>query len=193
MVNYQSLTDNELASLLKTGDSGAFTEIYERYWAVLLRHARRMLQDDEETKDVLQDVFSTLWNKAPATDFNTSLSAYLYALVRNRILNLVVREKVKANYLSSLDDYLENGEATTDYAIRTRQLAQRIEEELALLPPKMREVFELSRKHHLSYSQIAEKLDISENTVKKQMSNALKQLKFKLGILYLVVIFDFLR
>jgi len=188
MMNYQTLSDNELAALLKKGDRLAFTEIYERYWSVLLRHARRMLQDDEETKDVLQDVFSTLWNKASVLEFNTSLSAYLYALVRNKILNLIVRDKVKQNYLASLDDFIDRGEATADYAIRTKQLADRIEEELAMLPPKMREVFELSRKHNLSYNQISEKLNISDNTVKKQMSNALKQLKLKLGLLFFTLI-----
>jgi RNA polymerase sigma-70 factor (ECF subfamily) len=187
-IDYQNLSDVELTAFLKKGDQQAFTEIYERYWAILLRHARRMLQDDEETRDVLQDVFSTLWNKAPVLEFNTSLSAFLYALVRNKILNLVVRDKVKANYLSSLDQFLGYGESTADHQIRIKQLAGRIEEELALLPPKMREVFELSRKHNLSYSQISEKLMISENTVKKQISNAIRQLRFKLKILFLVIV-----
>lgn len=179
---YSDLSDSDLADLLKSGDKLAFTEIYERYWGVLLRHARRMLHDDEETKDVLQEVFITLWNKAPELELNTSLSSYLYALVRNRILNLIARDKVKASYLASLEDFIDHGEATADYAIRTNQLAAQIEEELALLPPKMRAVFELSRKHNLSYHQISEKLSISDNTVKKQISKAIKQLKLKLGI-----------
>lgn len=185
---YSKYSDAELADLIKSGNKYAFTEIYERYWSVLLRHARRMLQDNEETRDILQDVFLTLWKKAPELELTSSLSAYLYALVRNRILNLVVRDKVKANYLASLEDFIDHGEATTDFTIRSKQLAARIEEELAALPPKMREVFELSRKHNLSYHQISEKLMISDNTVKKQMSNALKQLKLKLGLLLLAFI-----
>ena len=59
-----------------------------------------------------------------------------------------------------------------------------IEKELAALPPKMREVFELSRKANLNYREIAEKLNISDNTVKKQMSNALKILRSRLGVVF---------
>jgi len=188
MAAYSSMTDTQLVDLLKEGDEVAFTEIYERYWALLLRHARRMLKDDEEARDVLQDVFSTFWDNATTLQIKSSLSAYLYALVRNRILNMVVRDKVKANYLQSLQGFMDEGHATTDHAIREKQLASRIEEELALLPPKMREVFLLSRDHYLSYNEIAQKLNISDNTVKKQISNALKQLRLKLGSLFLLVI-----
>lgn len=64
-----------------------------------------------------------------------------------------------------------------------------IEKEIDALPPKMREVFKLSRQHHLSHSQIAAKLDISEQTVSKQITNALKILRTRLGItLYLLMI-----
>jgi RNA polymerase sigma-70 factor (ECF subfamily) len=59
-----------------------------------------------------------------------------------------------------------------------------IEKEIAALPPKMREVFELSRKANLNYREISEKLNISDNTVKKQMSNALKILRSRLGVLF---------
>jgi RNA polymerase sigma-70 factor (ECF subfamily) len=59
-----------------------------------------------------------------------------------------------------------------------------IEKEIATLPPKMREVFELSRKANLNYREIAEKLNISDNTVKKQMSNALKILRSRLGVIF---------
>jgi len=58
-----------------------------------------------------------------------------------------------------------------------------IEKEIACLPSKMRQVFELSRKANLSHKQIATQLDLSEKTVKNQVNNALKVLKLKLGSL----------
>lgn len=188
---YRDQNDYELVSLLKKRDDQAFTEIYERYWAVLFNHARRMLQDEEAAKDVVQDVFSTLWNKSEVLELRVSLPAYLYTLVRNRILNIISRDKVKTGYLNSLEQFIDRGETTTDHQIREKQLAERIEAELALLPPKMREIFELSRKHHLSYQEIAEQLNISEHTVKKQISNALKHLRIKLGFSFLVLVMHF--
>ncbi|MNI50552.1 RNA polymerase sigma factor [compost metagenome] len=71
--------------------------------------------------------------------------------------------------------------------MRNRELAERIELEVAQLPAKMREVFELSRNAHLSHREIALRMDISDKTVKKQMNNALKILRLKLGSLFVLI------
>ncbi|GGH12301.1 sigma-70 family RNA polymerase sigma factor [Sphingobacterium alkalisoli] len=76
--------------------------------------------------------------------------------------------------MATLSGLSKNGADSVDLYIEEKELAMRIEEGLAKLPPKMREVFELSRIDELSYSEIAEKLNITKHLVKKQMSNALK-------------------
>lgn len=179
---YNLLTDNELLALLNKGDERAFSVIYERYWPLLLRHAKRMLSDDEDVRDVLQEVFSKLWNQAFDLEINTALASYLYALTRNRILNVIAHQKVRINHIDSLSSFMENEQVSTDYLVRERQLSLLIEKEIALLPEKMRVIFDLSRNKHLSYKEIAQKLSISENTVKKQINNALKILRLKLGL-----------
>jgi len=173
--------DQTLLKRLKKGDKVAFAVLYNRYWPLLFQRARRMLQDEEEIRDVLQDTFTTLWEKAPLIEPSASLSAYLHALVRNRILNMLLRSKVKDKYLDSLALFSEQMASPADSMIREKQMQLLIEEEVTKLPEKMREVFELSRKDRLSYNEIANKLQISQNTVKKQISNALRQLRLKLG------------
>lgn len=189
MTAYHTYTDDKLTELLNTGDGDAFAEIYNRYWAVIYRHARRMAKDDELAKDVVQDVFVSLWDKATELQLNFSLSAYLYTTTRNKILNLFDRDKVKSNYIASLGNFITTGENITDHLLRERMLAAKIEQEIALLPKKMREVFEMSRKANMTYKQIADSLDISDKTVKKQMSNAIKILRLKLGALFTVILF----
>lgn len=179
---YNAYTDNQLARLLKTADHAAYNEIYNRYWGILYRHALRMLDDTDLAKDVIQDVFTMLWVKGKELELNTSLSSFLYASVRNRTMNQIDHSKVRDNYISSLETAIEEGEATTDLLLMEKELAKRIEAELSLLPEKMRRVFELSRIHDYSYKQISEELNISDNTVKKQMSNALKILRMKLHL-----------
>ncbi|WP_207420290.1 RNA polymerase sigma factor [Desertivirga brevis] len=191
MLKYKNLSDKEIFEQLKKADRTAFSEIYERYWGILFRHARRMLQDDNEAKDLVQDVFATLWAGAPEITLTSSLSAYLYASVRNKVFNLIERGKVKQNYQASLENFILAGEYTTDNAILEKELARRIEAEIKLLPPKMREVFELSRKHHLSYREIAWELKISENTVKKQINKALTSLRLKISVIITAVFFLF--
>ena len=183
MATYTDLNDRELLSLLKEGQHHAYEAIYQRYWALLFKHARRILQDDEEAKDVVQDIFTMLWFRGPELIVTTNLSAFLYSAVRNKIFDLIDRNKVRGQYLTSLESFIDQGELTTDNAIREKELTARIEEEIAFLPQKMREVFELSRKSHLSYREIATKLDITDHTVKKQINNALKILRLKFGII----------
>ncbi|MNY42681.1 RNA polymerase sigma factor [compost metagenome] len=112
---------------------------------------------------------------------SSKLSVYLYGAVRHKFFNSLDHEKVKANYRASLSTFIDSGEYTTDNLLREKELIHLIEKEVSLLPPKMREVFELSRKEHLSHKEIAGRLNISDKTVKKQMNNAIKILKVKLG------------
>jgi RNA polymerase sigma-70 factor (ECF subfamily) len=148
---------------------------------VLYRYTRKILFNEDEAEDVVQDIFVMLWSKSLDLDIRVSLSSFLYASVRNRILKHFERSKVRNNYLNSLEKFIDDGKCITDHLVREHELATRIEAELAQLPAKMREVFELSRKAHLSYKEISEKLEISELTVKKQVSNATKVLRIRLA------------
>lgn len=186
------LPDVELVDLLKSGDHTAFVEIYERYWTVLYLHARKMLRNDGEAEDIVQELFSTLWLKRESLQLKTSLSAYMYTSVRNRVFNQIEHKKIVTDYQRSLQQFLDDGELVTDEFYREKELAALIEKEIQALPPKMRQVFELSRKQHLSYKEIARQLEISEHTVKSQVSNALRILKTKLnvsaGVIFLLLL-----
>lgn len=185
----KTLSDAELVDLLKSGDQLAYTEIYDRYILILLNHAYNKTRDREEAKDIVHEVFTTLWARRENFNCQSNLSGYLYAAVRNNILNQVVHNDVKGKYLASIAQFINynNSQVITDHLVREHQLSSIIEKEIAELPPKMREVFELSRKQHFSHKQIAEMLEISEQTVSKHVTNALRILRVRLGIfIYLV-------
>jgi RNA polymerase sigma-70 factor (family 1) len=189
VANYKLYTDQELVSLLKKGDTAAYTQIYDRYERLLFIHAYKRLQNREEARDIIQDLFIVLWTKREDVNLISSLRAYLYTATRNRIFDLIARQKLQSNYVLSLQKFIDAGDYTTDHRIRINQLNAIIEKEIAQLPAKMREVFELSRNEQLSHREIAERLDISEQTVKKQVQNALKVLKVKLGPLFTMLLF----
>ena len=179
--SYCNFQDQELLILLQEGNEEAFNEIYRRYSAGLYLHALKMLRDRDEAQDVIQEVFTRLWSKGETLVLSTSLSSYLYTAVRNKILDIFSHDKLVARHQQSLQAFIDIGEFITDNLIREKELASIIEREIADLPPKMREVFELSRKGHLSYAEIAEDLDIAENTVRKQISKAIARLKPRLA------------
>jgi RNA polymerase sigma factor (sigma-70 family) len=94
-MSYKSRNDQELADLLKSDDKLAYAEIYNRYHAALYIHAYKRLQLREECKDLVHELFTTLWHKRQEITFKTSLSAYLYTSVRNKIFDLLAKQKLK--------------------------------------------------------------------------------------------------
>ncbi|NQX37619.1 RNA polymerase sigma-70 factor, Bacteroides expansion family 1 [Pedobacter steynii] len=178
---YHSLTDFELTKLLISGDSDAFIEIYNRFQALMYVYACKITMDKEEAEDIVQEVFIYLWDKRTTVILRSSLSSYLYSAVRYKFFNLLDHQKVRKDYRLSFQNFLDQGEYITDNYIREKEFSQLIEKEIAALPDKMREIFELSRKQNLSRKEISEKLNVSEKTVKNQINNALKILRGKLG------------
>jgi len=189
MEAYDNYTDQELLELLRSGDTAAYTEIFHRYKFILHQHAWNKVRNKEEAQDILQEVFTNLWLKREALHITSNLSGYLYSAVRNRVLDHFSHGEVKLRYINNLKPDLVH-DVPTDHRVRENQLKALIEKEIAELPPRMREVFEMSRKQHMTYREIAEELGTSEETVKKQVSGALKVLRVKLGLfVYLYLIF----
>ncbi|TCC92182.1 RNA polymerase sigma-70 factor [Pedobacter frigiditerrae] len=181
-----SPSDTELIELLKSEDALAYTIIYNKYFDVLYLQAYQKLRDKEEAQDLLHELFAQLWNKRNSLVINSSLSGYLYTAVRNKVLDVISHQEVESKYIKSLQGYIEQGYCITDHNIREKQLSALIESGIASLPPKMREVFNLSRKDKLSHKEIAAQLNLSEQTVKKQINNALKILRSKLGMMLFI-------
>lgn len=188
---YTSLSDEELVDLLKSGNHLAYTEIYERYWALLFRHARKMLRNEEEAGDVVQDVFTILWRRLETLNFTTSLSAYLYTAVRNKTLNVIKSSKIRADFFEVMTKVSEEESHNFVEDLVARDLAERIEAGVAKLPKKMRSVFEMSRSKGLSHHQIATELNISDTTVKKQISRAIRLLRLRIDLVILTILLFF--
>jgi len=189
MSGYDSYSDVELTALLREGSLDAFTSIHRRYYGVLYSHAYKRLPDREEVKDILQELFTFIWNNRETINFNVNLQAYLYTAVRNKILDVFKHQKIRSNYVTSFASFLINNEPTPDETLRIKELITIIDAEVSTLPPQMRLVFELSRNANLSHHEIAEKLNISPLTVKKQVNNSLRILRVKLGTHFFMLFF----
>ncbi|WP_256003998.1 RNA polymerase sigma factor [Pedobacter deserti] len=183
MADYRTYTDQELTLLLKSGNHSAYAEIYNRYKKLLYAFALKRLDSEQEVEDILHELFLSLWNRRTQLNDNTLLAPYLYNAVRYQIINVFSKRKLSERYLDSFNEYLNNeiSAEETDYLIRHKELAALIEKEIAALPDKMRQVFQLSRQDGYSRKQIAAELELSEETVKSHMHHALKILKTKLG------------
>lgn len=179
---YNSLKDSELLGLLRSGNEKAFAEIYERYWGLMFHHVLKMTGDMDETKDLIQELFTHLWINVEQLEPDTNIASYLYVSARNKVINLIRHDKVKNNYLSSLSEFTYQHQDCILEQLSAKDLSIAIEKEIQNLPRKMREIFELSRKKFLTHKEIANELHISDKTVKKQINNAIKILRLRLNI-----------
>lgn len=189
---YNGLSDAELVAYLRNGDENAFTEIYNRYKGILHVHAYKKLGDFEEAKDVIQEMFTIFWNKREDIPHSENISGYLYTITKNKVLNAIAHKKIVSRYSDSFSNFIDKGVYITDLIIREKELTNIIEREIDAFPPKMKEVFILSRQLNLSHKEISQQLNISESTVKYHVKTALKVLRVKLGLLaYLIFLLTF--
>ena len=190
MLAYKNLSDLQLMSLLQKDDHAAYTEIYERYFGLLYLHAKKKVRNKEDARDIIQEVFISIWNRRAYIEAQSEIIPYLYTVLKNKIINWIARQDVNSRFVSHFQNFYRDETCITDHKVRESQLAAIIDKEIGELPPRMREIFELSRKAHLSHKEIAQKLDISEQTVKTQVKYALRILKNNLGLMvYLYMYF----
>jgi len=176
MAVYDAHTDNELIALLKAGDHAAFSEIYERYGASLVRFAASKLYDLDDCRDLVQDIFVSLWIKKDMP-IHGELKSYLFAAARHKVVDKIRKNVTREEYaivIQSLKDY-DIYDPEKD--INAKDLESVVASAIEKLPPRTKEIYMLSRNEYLSIPDIANKLGLSDQTVKNQLSAAIKALK----------------
>jgi RNA polymerase sigma-70 factor (ECF subfamily) len=186
MNRHSKLSEPELISLLKTGDELAFTEIYNRYWKKLFTVAANKIGDLEEAREIVQNIFISLWNRRTQLEIRGALSSYLAVSVKYRVINVLDKKNNHQIYLDNLR--ISDIDDSTRQWLAFMELKDRLAELVAELPEKCRLVFVLSRDGGHSQKQIAEKLGISEKTVEGHLTKAIKSLKTGLNTFLLTLL-----
>lgn len=162
-------------------DKKAFEDLFKAYYPFLCSFAKKYVDDIDDCKDIVHNVFLNLWQKQGELDAATSLKPYLFKSVYNRCLNHIRdRKKIVRHDLlmdeEPLFDYLESNDF-----LEQSELETKIKESIDALPDSCRHVFVLSRFEEKKYKEIADELNISVKTVEGQMSRALKILRENLA------------
>jgi RNA polymerase sigma-70 factor (ECF subfamily) len=190
---YQHLTDEELLSLLRKNDKQAFAEIYDRYWEQMSLYVLKITRSPEDTCDIVQDVFVSIWKRRYELNISGSMKAYLLKSVRNLSIRYIEKNINKQGFLNALSAYYEHLDTSAMNKLELQELESRLAGVVARLPHKMQEVYVLSRHENLSHKEIAKRLGIAETTVKKQVSNALKLIRTEVSsadIMVLIFLFS---
>lgn len=177
MADYTKFTDDELVTLLMQGDMHAFNQIYHRYFDSMYKFAFRILNDEDDCNDMLQNIFIWLWEHREKLRIN-SLSSYLFAAIKFNLVGVIKRSNRRTEILTNVPTTQMEFE---DLSLELKELTQIIKNFTETLPNKAREIFELSRSQYLNNKEIATLMGLSEKTVENQMTISLKKLKNHLG------------
>ncbi|WP_158618140.1 RNA polymerase sigma-70 factor [Chitinophaga lutea] len=178
------LSDIDLIGLIRGNDHSAFRELYNRHRGPLLQQACLKTGSVADAEDILQELFIHLWEKRHSLHITGTVPAYLHIALRNRIINYYHSALTRLEHARQHADALPQAADNGQMALALKELSAQVNDALDLMPEKMRVVYLKSREEGLSAPLIASQLSISEQTVRNQISNALKRLKTKIDAYY---------
>jgi RNA polymerase sigma-70 factor, ECF subfamily len=166
------------AARIRGGDADAFADAYVTFAERLAVYARGYLRDSAVAEDVVQDVFTTLWNGRAELAVHGTLAAYLFGAVRFASLKWLRSSEVRDRYIAAASEIPDapsmDGDDAESERERQRLAVLRAADDL---PPRCREVFLLRWRDGLSYNEVASVLGISVKTVEMQLTIGVKRLR----------------
>lgn len=173
-----SKSNQELVLLIQRDDRIAFYNLYERYCRRLYGFVLRYTKQREDAEEIVQEIFVKIWESRNKIDAYSSFEAFLFTIAYNTTISLLRKRTSEKKYLEHLKS-LQLADNSPDLIneIQFNELNDRVQSLLNELTLRQKEIFQLSREEGLTHDEIAKKLDISVNTVKKHMSNTLTFLK----------------
>ena len=179
------IEENLILDRIKKHDKEAFRFLYEYYFTKIVLFAESYLYDEEEARDLVQDLFFHLWDHSEALHVTTSIKSYLFTSVRNRCLNILRDRKIRDEHNNKLfEAQLFSG---TEDVVIDEEIQQRLQEALDSLPDKCREIILLKVVEGKKNKEIANQLNIAETTVKTQVQRAYRMLREKLIPILLII------
>jgi RNA polymerase sigma-70 factor (ECF subfamily) len=176
-----SLDDHELARRIRQGDVAAFESLYRSYWNPMYNFAFRYVQSADEAEDVVQEVFFRVWNNRAEWNVVGSVQNYLYISVRNAAIGRLRRHASVARLHDRVRlDPSQTTKLDPGDSMEVADNHAEIERALAEMPQKRRAVCALRWIDGLTYSEIAERLGITEKTVENHIGTGLKFMRERL-------------
>ena len=175
-------------------DITVFENLYNTNYRIVYNYSAHFINDHSKRLDIVQDVFSYVWENRASLQIHKSIKSYLLTACHNTCINYINKKKVIQRHASQIlgkpNNYVDGYEA-----IFEQELREKIETTLEKLPKQCRQIFELSRMKGMKHKEIAELLDISPKTVETQIYRALKVFKTQFdltGLIFFYIFFNLL-
>lgn len=192
MKNGKENINQDLLARLKKGDMQAFDKVYELYCHKLFSFVLKIVKNEADTDDIVQEVFVKIWESRHKLDDYHLLNSYIFTIAYNGSIDLL-RKRVHSHkyieHLKKLSVQPTINSSTVD--VEYGDFLTQVEKLISNLPERQKEVYLLHREQGLTYPEIADRLKISKNTVENHMGKALSSLRQKVSHALLNNIFYF--
>lgn len=186
-------TDQELLEAIRDDDEKAFNELFNRYWGKVHAMAYARVRSKEITEEIVQELFTSLWDKRASNTIN-HLPSYLFQAVKFKALNFIESRVVQEKYWNYYKAFIPQKEDATEIVVEYNDLMGAFEQGMEQLPEKSKKVFRLHRIEGWSVPEIASLLNLSEKAIQYHLTQSVKKLRVHLKnyILSCAILLEFL-
>lgn len=184
-----TFSDHLYIKELKKGSESAFKHVFEKHYQGLFQYALSYLKEEEEAENIIQDVFVLLWENRKDLDEETNLQGYLVVSTKYLLWNeinkkkrrMAIHKKIQTDTLKEIDLQLYTLDHSPLSLLCAKEINEIVDKALNSQSDTAKKIFLLSRKEHLSYKEIAKKLELSPKTIEYHISKVLNILRKELS------------
>jgi RNA polymerase sigma-70 factor (family 1) len=188
MKSFVSYSDEELMQEIKADNMFAFDVLYKKYSKKLYKFGYSILKSKEETENLIQDVYLNLWENRHKVEKDSSVKSYVFTITYNSAISVIRKKAKESQFVEYLKSLQQINIEPVNVELEYNELTKKLDEIVKALPQRQKEVYLMHKVDGLKYSEIAERLHISVNTIENHMSRALKTIRKKLGNYSLIAI-----
>lgn len=161
-------------------NEATFTYIYELYWEKVYTVCYTNLEDSELAREMVQDIFKSLWERRDSLEITQSAERYLLRAAKLKVFEYIRNNRIRSAHLATIANCQHAQGNTTENDVLHSCLSQKLNVLVDTLPTEGRKIFTMSRELGLSNKEIAVNLSVSERKVEYQLTKALRFLKSNL-------------
>ncbi|CAL1516405.1 RNA polymerase sigma-70 factor [Chitinophaga sp. MM2321] len=177
----------DLLARLQVSDFSAFELLFNTYWEGLYTYAAKILGSQDDAQDIIQDLFTDIWDRRAQLEIHTHIRYYLFSAVRKQILRKFRNDGLKEKHLEKFILHSELRSELTLSTLINKDIINQLQQDLQHLPEKERQVFVSYHFDELSIREIADKNGTAEQTVRNQLGNAYRKARPLLNKLLMLV------
>jgi RNA polymerase sigma-70 factor (ECF subfamily) len=176
------MTDEQIMQKIKDKDPAAYNEVYDKLYRKLFLFAKSLIGNTEEARDIVSESFIKLWAQKNTFSNMGHLQVYFYTVIKNSCIDYLRKDKLRTKIENQLIQSGTLHENVIERKYQEAELVQILYERINNLPERMQQVFKLTYLEGYSRAEVAQMLNLSENTIRNTNAAAMKALRLTLGV-----------